>query len=408
MRRVLMAKALILALATMSWAGFQFGLGKAAAKKSADVIACAQNPKDRSCKGNSTREEPGSNWGSASSLSNCGAEAPYFAMPVALNEFQGLVPLGNLNPTGHTFPTRHHYFCNLFNATATVYFPGNVRVTSLVSSENLSSGTKDYSIYFAPCKEVGSYYFHIAALSTSLANQAGDFDNCSTYTTGGQNYRRCDKAVSIDVNAGDTAGTVKYQVCFDLGTRDSRITPLAFASPARYTASSDGLDDLHVVCAVNYFSEAVKSSLESRLGNWDGTIQRSSAPICGTSMQDVVNTAQGNWFYSEGGSGEDPHLALVHDNVLPSTAVFSVGNSMSSLASGMYQLNPSGSGLVNRDFNEVTADGNIYCYQAVNLLNSIILIQLTDNTTLKIESQSAAACGSGPWAFTSAATTFLR
>lgn len=409
MRKILITAALITGLADVGDTGFHFGLGQAGAKKSADLIACAQNPKDRSCRKNYyDNSNSGDSWDSASSLASCGGGALYSSIPVVLNEFQGLVPLGNFNPTGHTFPTKHLYFCNVVNSTATVYFPGNVRVTSLSSSENLTLGTKDYSISYAPCKEVGSYYLHIATLSAILAGQISDPDSCNTYTTGGQNYRQCSKSVSIDVSAGDLAGTVKYQVCFDFGTRDSRITPLAFANPGRYTTSSNGLDDLHVVCGVDYFSNPVKSSLQNRLGRYDGLVQRSSAPICGTSMQDVANTAQGNWFYSGGGSGEDPHLALVHDNVFPSTGVFSVGNSISTLSSGLYTFNPSNSGLVNRDFGDVTADSNIYCYDAIGSGNPVILIQLTNSTTLKIEKLSAASCGAGPWSFTGAATTFLR
>jgi hypothetical protein len=69
----------------------------------------------------------------------------------------------------------------------------------------------------------------------------------------------------------------------------------------------------------------------------------------------------------------------------------------------------SGAGHVNRDFDEVTSDGSVYCYDTfMNLANSIILVQLPTSTTLTIERQTAASCGAGPWTFTGSASNFVR
>ena len=46
------------------------------------------------------------------SLAACGDEAPYSVSPFALSDInptEGIIPLGNLNPAAHTFPTVHLY-----------------------------------------------------------------------------------------------------------------------------------------------------------------------------------------------------------------------------------------------------------------------------------------------------------
>ena len=81
----------------------------------------------------------------------------------------------------------------------------------------------------------------------------------------------------------------------------------------------------------------------------------------------------------------------------------------SGLSGGQYFFLPAASGHVNLDFNRVASDGTVYCYDSFqNLLNSIILLQLPTPTTLRMEHQNAATCGSGPWAFTSNSVSFER
>jgi hypothetical protein len=127
--------------------------------------------------------------------------------------------------------------------------------------------------------------------------------------------------------------------------------------------------------------------------------KRTVEPLCGTIKQDVAATAQGRWFLS-GTSGtswqEDHQLSLIHHNVDHAQGLFSVGDSISSLSTGTYSFTPTFSSYVNRDFDEVTADGQIYCY---NTSTKVILVQLLTNTTLRIESQELGSCGSGPWSF---------
>jgi hypothetical protein len=118
--------------------------------------------------------------------------------------------------------------------------------------------------------------------------------------------------------------------------------------------------------------------------------------------------------------GEGPGWRGDDERALTTVATFSVGTSIPGLASAVYPFRPKSSGLVNRDFGDITADGHIYCFDSTaGIANwrsngaslargSIVLVALTSATTLRIERQSQPACGSGPWAFGSDAVDFER
>ncbi|MEK6542984.1 MAG: hypothetical protein AABZ44_00905, partial [Elusimicrobiota bacterium] len=212
-------------------AGLHLGLGRAVSKHAEAVMSKASEQ-------TTTTGAPGSAWSGASTLASCSAGAIFSTAPIAMADFLGIAPLGNLNPTGHTLPTKHLYFCGVAGSTATIYFPADARLTLIAQSENLTLSTTDYSLNFSPCKELGAYFLHVLTLDNGWASQIGSFSGCSTYTTGGQTYRYCSKNVSIDVSAGQVVGTAKFQACWDFGVRDSRIASLGFVNPARYRTAS--------------------------------------------------------------------------------------------------------------------------------------------------------------------------
>src|SRR5690242_9125489 len=78
-------------------AGLRFGLGDAVAKRSAELINKA---------GASTTLV---GFNAAQALPACSGNTLYTALPTDLSGVSGIVPLGNLNPTGHTLPTDHIY-----------------------------------------------------------------------------------------------------------------------------------------------------------------------------------------------------------------------------------------------------------------------------------------------------------
>ena len=167
----------------------------------------------------------------------------------------------------------------------------------------------------------------------------------------------------------------------------------------------------------SYLTE-LKTKLYSIVGDAGG-IRRIIEPICGTVNQDEWGTAQGVWFLTgtsiKERSREDEHAALVHHNVDPTRGVFSIGTSMekSGLSTGAFNFIPRNSGLVNRDFDQVKPDGNIYCYEngsGVEFGNQmiVIIIKLLDGQTLRMERLSSSSCGSSSWKFSSNYTDFER
>jgi hypothetical protein len=347
-------------------------------------------------------------------LASCSSAPQLTVPPLALTSFGDLTPLGNLNPTGHVFPTDHLYFYlstpPAAPVPATVVAPGDITIASVESSTR-TSGTDvhtDYSVHFFACQDVDFYFGHVAVLSPALAAAVGTINgNCQTYTTGNTLNTQCYKSVSIRLRAGDVVGTVGApgQWALDFGAYDRRVPPLAFVNPDRaYGGSGFGL--LTTVCPVDYFEPAVRDALRARLGGRG--LRRVAAPVCGTIMQDVAGTAQGRWF--DGPSPqEDPHLALVHDNVDPTLGAFSIGTSIPSIPPGTYLFVPAASGHVNRDFHDVTPDGQTYCYETSVFLRRTILLQLLTATRVRIDGMTAPTCGDpSTWSFSAAAVEFVR
>ncbi len=343
----------------------------------------------------------------------CGDDYIWFEeLLLAEGVFSNIVPLGAVNPSGHTFPTDHLYFyLNDYTAINNIYAPTDIWVEQIVTVEHLSEDPvfTDYSIDFRPCAKVHGFLGHVFGISETLQeawDQGTANGECSEYSAGGQDYRRCAQTVRQKLSAGDIIGTVggnlEQSAALDWGVYDLRAEITGTANESRWFDQR-----LYNVCPLDYYESETKDLFYSYLG--DGTNPRVGEPLCGTIHQDVAGTAQGRWFLEgteEGWSWtEDHQLALMHDYIDYTEGMFSVGDSISSLASQTYNFTPTNSGYVDRDFDEVTADGQIYCY---NTDGADILLQLTSATTLRIESQALGGCGSGPWFFTDDYTDFER
>src|SRR5258708_35008925 len=105
--------------------------------------------------------------------------------------------------------------------------------------------------------------------------------------------------------------------------------------------------------------------MEAVLGGPDGLFRRVTPPICGQYNQDVAGTARGFWFFPGAPNvPEDPHLALVFNNDYAPWESISIGTSLPNQVPAFFTFVPVHSGLVDREFSEVTADGSIYCYDS--------------------------------------------
>ena len=141
----------------------------------------------------------------------------------------------------------------------------------------------------------------------------------------------------------------------------------------------------------------------ARMGDYDLS-PRTAEPRCGEVMQDIPGTAQGNWYTGEIGAHANwsQELALVHDNVDPALAAISIGGQV--MDHGVWLFRPESSGLINRDFSEVTTDGMVYCYQGASTdqggqnntpFPGRLLVALTSPTEMLVEQQDGGCSGCG-------------
>src|SRR4029079_156416 len=103
----------------------------------------------------------------------------------------GWVPLGNLAPPGHLFPTDHQYlYINDPGNPASVrsvpvVSPGNITITRAHRTHYSNSDTYDYALEFALCDEVRGEFGHVTSLAPDLLQELGAFDQeCGSYGLG--------------------------------------------------------------------------------------------------------------------------------------------------------------------------------------------------------------------------------
>lgn len=340
-------------------------------------------------------------------LANCSAPQFLTTSLVPFADIRFISPLGNLNPPPHTFPTDHIYlYMTVFTSPITA--PGAIVVTEVLVQHRTGGGQPaldDYAVTFFPCADVMIRLGHVAQLATQFSAKVGALDGeCgASYPTGGFTYQQCRKSVNISMAAGEAIGVTGGTL--DVLARDRRIN-LSWANPARLSDPVGDFGDRHIACAIDYFVAPIIDQLRSKLGN-QATI-RTTPPVCGEVVQDVANTAAGRWFRPGSPTyPEDPHLALAHDNVVPSLGVFSVGTSIPSLPTNVYTFAPVPVGRVNLDFRYVTTVGEIICYAVSR--NQRVLLQLVSPVRIRVEGIGPGACGDpATWAFSAGAVEFER
>ena len=406
MKKLFFATALMVLVNGRSYAGFSFGVGNAAAKKTASVIQKAKSSSTSSV-------------GSPSTSGACGSRQVFFSTgPVSISTITALTPMGNLSPVNHTFPTDHIFF-NIYGQLTPLVAPGSANLISVTSITYVVSpgppgpvqGSTEFLLEFSPCNEFDWYFDHVQALDSTLASQIGPMSNCATTSGGGTTKVTCSKTVQIQVSTGQALGLGAN----DWRAFDTRTTPLAYISPGKFVGS------LYIVCPVDFMDTNYQGTSTPLKSAWQAKFNRSVVPVCGTVMQDVANTAQGVW-YAPGCTSQCPEstgLALVHDNFAPSTGTFSVGSGVPTLSGNIYRFNPkttADGSRINYDFNLLSSDGNVYCYNSFfdssgnsYAAGTIILVQMPTSTTLNIEAKAAASCAAAgpPWSFSSP-TNFQR
>ncbi|WP_018628131.1 hypothetical protein [Niabella aurantiaca] len=324
--------------------------------------------------------------------------------PVDFEKVSGLVPLGNLNPPGHTFPTKHTYiyFANP-GTELNVYAPGAIYIFQIARFRNTTTGFSDYRIEFGNPSGTVLFLGHLSTLHISILEKANGFNDavCETYSTGGSTVEYCRKPVSIEVDAGDiiaTAGATAQSYNIDMG------------------ASVNGTP----VCPLDFFAASAKNTMEAKAGSVNGDIRRTETPVCGAYNLDIAGTLQGNW-YKQGAARdlEDQHIAFVKDNIQPDKLRISIGNAVPGMASGVYGIGIAdvsdggfATGLINRTFATVTPDGQTYCYEPKNIWGGSttdisILAKMENTATLSFEKRDC-DCSCEPYSFSSSRISFNK
>src|SRR4029079_9353595 len=145
-------------------------------------------------------------------LASCGTRTDLFTVsPIAFTDFFGWVPLGNLSAPLHTFPSPHQY---LFHSSAggplhtvPVVSPADITIIRVSRRVTAADGRADFTIEFAPCREVIGYFNHFAALDPSIESGLCPFDQQCFSSTTAPAYTDCtSRVISIPVVAGARLG----------------------------------------------------------------------------------------------------------------------------------------------------------------------------------------------------------
>lgn len=324
-----------------------------------------------------------------------------------------IIPLGNSGMSSHVVPVDHMYPTDDgYEENVAIYAPGDLTLIWVENKQMHNQNTDeiiaaDYQLYLAPCRGINLTLIHLKGLSNKLKTAIGDENsNCDSqkidygtqegiptyYVTCHPDFQK------VRISAGEVIGYFsghrdKQNSGFDIGIYNFNKPALAFVNPDRYDVNT-----LHTSCFSDYYVPELKAQYEAKIGGLASQgsdvqtfLPRTADPVCGQVMWDVAGTAQGNWFRNpikQRNMTDNDALVLIHDNIKPDQAKFSMANITS------FTFTPIHSGNINREFSEVTPDSNVYCYQSDNNGSSSAkhLLELVDDTHIKIENQSG-MCG---------------
>lgn len=291
-------------------------------------------------------------------------------LPIDLSAVEFVVPIGNLNPPGHTLPTDHAYFYHrLRNPNAPVYTvvapaAGTVRYVTRGNDDAIGVQATATTMYY-----LGHVLVDAGVSSGSV------------------------------VAAGQRLG-VTSQLSFglDLGVINEAVT-VFFANPQRY-----GSNTLHAESPLPYIAEPLRSAVYAKV--------ESAVPANNGRIDfDRPGTLSGNWFLEglapadSGNVAAGPRqLAFVRDVLNPSAVRVSVGGTLA--LAGVFAIDPAAPDPLDVSVASGAVGYRLYFGQASGPAIGLLMVQLIDETTLRAQifagSQDVRAD------FTAAASTYLR
>jgi hypothetical protein len=295
----------------------------------------------------------------------------------------------------HVTPIDHQYYVSYDFQKADeekidieVYSPGEGVVTQ-IQHMNVAVGdppidVDDFRIVIQHTSTISSIYIHIDELSEKL----------SVVDPGLGEYA----SVNVNVSAGEVIG--RYRGSIDYNIVDEDVL-LSFVNPDSYKVEEW---KIHCPDPFDYFNESIRNNLFEKC-------LRTDDPIGGRICYDVDGKLIGNWFEegTNGYAGVDSerywasHLSIVYDCIDPDSIIVSIGTFNGTAEQFGVRGNLP-------DPSTISVDDGLVIYELVDfeyvnndtfwdrmslvkglrvkqgeLIHGVILLQLIDNSTLKVE-----------------------
>ncbi|MBA4421340.1 MAG: hypothetical protein C0391_09355 [Anaerolinea sp.] len=326
----------------------------------------------------------------------------------------GLIPLGNINPPGHTSPVDHIYFDTMYEGRIPLYAPADAWITHvteiLYQDDTGNYISSDFGLTYTLCKGLVLDLAGYTGISSRLREKLDEVRSECVYGINKIGHDKvegqCHYNVTIPVVSGEELGYTQAEM------KDNRLTlPLEvwaanYNVPARADVNWDFYNDdryAHIMCLFDLYSGDLKDQYYQKFGYYDTKhkkeqanqepefIARTIEPRCGQVNQDLTGTIQGMWYAGKPGErnleSQGKGLAFLHNNIDPTMAEISIGGTIMDPLAVLFQ--PRHSGFVDREPSEVTADGNIYCFNTRDDKGKV-LVQLMDDHHMKVENQDGA------------------
>ncbi len=331
-------------------------------------------------------------------------------LPVAASAINEVIVFGELDPGGDDVIPNSQSGIRLNGQGVPLVAPGNVVIVGVRSSTFTVSpfrqGETDFGLTIRPCSEATATFLHVTTLEGKLADLLANAQ-CSDYSTDTETVHDCKiEGIEVAVTSGEALGTVGGATAggFDFDMHDERsVVSVTARAPELYK---------HAVCFSRYYDATNRALLESRTGLLG--VVRDGDPACGTIEVDVAGAAQGVWVKAanpvpyEGNA--DDYLTLAPHFLDPDNRQdIAIGGSSPILENFVRSV-----ARTNRDFEELTEDGLIYCYSNGGTTTRSYFLRLNAGQQLTLEVKTHAPgvtpCldAPGTWAFSGAAVGYVR
>jgi hypothetical protein len=216
-----------------------------------------------------------------------------------------------------------------------------------------------------------------------------EWRGCSTYSTATETVESCRAQLDrVTLSAGEALGTGGFSIPLglmglDFGLMDSRVNN-QYAVAWRHPDAT-----FHAICPWEQFESSLKTQLYAKLQDKGLlSIVPAGEPRCGTMQVDVIGTAKGVW--AEPGvttpvAGDETRYITLANYPYRAQDYLALSLGPQVLGARVAVVPRASAGRVNRAFEQVTADGQIYCYgPEIKLPEMSWLVSLTGSTSLSI------------------------